>query len=498
MTAPAVYDGYLRVSRVAGREGETFISPDVQRHDIEEWARRRGVTIGAWHIDLDVSGAKRERAGLDAAIGRVEHRQTGGIVVSKLDRLARSIAVGFDTIERIEDAGGSLVAVEEGLDPSTPNGQLLRGLLLLMAAWYREQVRASWAEARGRAVARGAYVSPTVPTGYRRSRKGGPLEPDEWADTVRDAFRLRAVGTPWTELADVFNDRGVPVRYAGTRDSPARWTGHTVSQVLASRVYLGESRHGEYVNEAAHEPLVSVATWSAAQAARGVAAPKTDRDPALLAGVLRCSGCGYSMFRGAGRGAGGTRILSYRCRGGGSGGVCPDRAFVYSRELDELVERWLFDHAADLAVRADAGSLDLDAAVDRVQVAEHGLRVFRDDPAVIGALGGELFAEGLRERMRLVDEARGAVAKARASFGGFPDERTLRGLWPSLDVRGRRRLIAAAVDCVVVAGRGPLTADRVRIMPAGTGPRDLPRQGRRGVGLRPIPFDDRMPARPGV
>jgi DNA invertase Pin-like site-specific DNA recombinase len=32
--------GYVRVSRIAGREGDSFISPDVQRERIEAHARR--------------------------------------------------------------------------------------------------------------------------------------------------------------------------------------------------------------------------------------------------------------------------------------------------------------------------------------------------------------------------------------------------------------------------------------------------------------------------
>jgi hypothetical protein len=33
------------VSRVAGREGAAYISPDVQREAIERWANYRGVVI---------------------------------------------------------------------------------------------------------------------------------------------------------------------------------------------------------------------------------------------------------------------------------------------------------------------------------------------------------------------------------------------------------------------------------------------------------------------
>ena len=44
-------DGYNRVSRVAGREGEAFISPDVQRKKIEAWADLHSVEIVSWWED---------------------------------------------------------------------------------------------------------------------------------------------------------------------------------------------------------------------------------------------------------------------------------------------------------------------------------------------------------------------------------------------------------------------------------------------------------------
>src|SRR5258708_39866073 len=49
-------DGYVRVSRVGGREGDSFISPALQREQIEAYAKAHGLTIARWHEDLDKSG----------------------------------------------------------------------------------------------------------------------------------------------------------------------------------------------------------------------------------------------------------------------------------------------------------------------------------------------------------------------------------------------------------------------------------------------------------
>jgi site-specific DNA recombinase len=491
-------DAYIRVSRVGGREGESFISPDVQRDQINAWAAMRDATIDQWHTDLDMSGARADRPGLLTALARVERGEIDGVVVARLDRLARSLPVAFDAITRIEDAGGTLIAVSDGIDPQTATGKMARSILLVIAEWYREQVRESWQTARERAVRRGVAVMSTVPTGYRR-REDARLEPDpDVAPVVREVFERRAGGASWVQLADFMNERGVPVRHTKHRD--ARWTGTTVSRLVSGRVYLGESRSGEYVNTRAHEALVSPALWHAAQAARGVAAVRSIEQPALLAGLVRCAGCGYGMYRSTGKGANRSVSVHYRCRGGGSGGRCEHRGFAVAWDLEAMVVREYLHHAEHLATRGSQDTTGLDAALAELAEAEEGLRVFRDDPRVISALGADAFAAGLRERARLVEEAGKLVAAARLPMAGAPGLMELRGIWPDLTTVDRRRLLASALDCVVVAGRGRLGVERVRLCWAGHGPPDLPRRGRRDSRVSPIEFDalpaDTRPALP--
>jgi hypothetical protein len=49
----AAVHGYVRVSQVASREGESYISPSVQREAIERWASHKGVTIQERHQGED-------------------------------------------------------------------------------------------------------------------------------------------------------------------------------------------------------------------------------------------------------------------------------------------------------------------------------------------------------------------------------------------------------------------------------------------------------------
>src|SRR5689334_7756458 len=106
-------DGYIRVSRRAGREGESFISPEVQRKKIEQWAALHDVEIVAWWDEIDQSGKKLNRPMFQQALARCEAGETGGIVVVKLDRFARSAIDALESIKRLTAVGARVVSVDD-------------------------------------------------------------------------------------------------------------------------------------------------------------------------------------------------------------------------------------------------------------------------------------------------------------------------------------------------------------------------------------------------
>src|SRR5437667_8732019 len=167
-----IADGYIRVSRRGGREGESFISPEVQRKKIAAWAKLHEVEVVAWWEEIDQSGAKLQRPMFQQALERCERGETGGIVVARLDRFARSAVDALESIKRLNQAGARLVSVEENFDGSTPMGRFAIGILILIAELELERIKENWRTAIGAAVARGIHISPHTPVGYRRDEHG--------------------------------------------------------------------------------------------------------------------------------------------------------------------------------------------------------------------------------------------------------------------------------------------------------------------------------------
>lgn len=319
---PKRMDGYIRQSR-SPRNGDG-ISPTQQRERIEAWARARDVEIVAWHEDIDQSGKKLVRPGLDALLGRIEAGLTDGVAVAKLDRLSRAGLIDtLRIIERIHGAGASLASDDFGLDPTTKEGEFMLGIILGLARLEWRRTAEDWSDAKTRAVSRGVRLGP-APLGYQH-RPDGRLEPSELAPVIAEMFNVAAQDGVRRALA-----------YAREADPGRRWVMAYVRRVLAKRVYLGEISWGGTTVQGAHEPLTDLATWTRAQSAReGRKAPGLTYP--LSGGPLRCATCGTDMV---GSTSGGKRKYVCAMNGGRRYGAdydCRRRAWADADALEELV-----------------------------------------------------------------------------------------------------------------------------------------------------------------
>ena len=119
--------GYLRVSQVADRDGDRFISPDVQRETIKRFVTGKGHTLIDVVEDLDESGGSLDRPGLDRVLERLDAGEADGLAVAYLSRLSRRVIDGLGLAQRLRDAGRALLVADLDLDTSTPTGKAMLG-----------------------------------------------------------------------------------------------------------------------------------------------------------------------------------------------------------------------------------------------------------------------------------------------------------------------------------------------------------------------------------
>jgi DNA invertase Pin-like site-specific DNA recombinase len=463
--------GYIRVSRVGGREGDSFISPEVQRERLHGYAKAHGHTVIVTISDLDESGGKLNRPGFQDALARCEAGDAQGIIVAKLDRFARSLADAVASIQRLERAGCQLVSVADNLDTTTSTGKFARTMLLAIAELERERITESWDVAREKAIARGVHATSRPPVGYRVEPDGTLLPDPVTAPIVREAFEQRAAGATITEigrLLDSVNGR--------------TFTNSAVRYLLGCRTYLGEVRSGEYVKTDAHEPLVGLALFAAANARKPVAATRRDStaDGMLLSGLIRCATCRHAMS--VGRNGHKTHpVETYRCKVVHAGGNCPAPASISARRIEVYVAGFAMGVSVEqrspsdviLGVYFDPQHPDRNVDVDALQAALAAAESELTDYVTTMKAGDPGFRVGYESRVAALNVASADLAngiKTQAARGLFD--------WPSLNMDERRRILRSKFQAVFVRqGRGTPVQDRVRAVWQFEPAVELPRRG---------------------
>ena len=437
--------GIVRVSRLKGREGETFASPEQQRERIAAACERDNLKLAHVYSEMDVSGGTplEKREGLRAAVEAVEAGQAEVICAAYFDRLVRSLKVQHELIERVERAGGQVLAVDIGQVTNGSAGQWLSGTLLGAVSEYQRRTTAERSvEAQRRAVARGVAPFPRIPAGYERGADG-VLVPSERVPAVAEAFRLRAEGATIEEVREHLRANGIK----------RSW--HGVHAMLRNRTVLGEINFGKLVNTEAHEPIVDAETWQKAQ--RTVLRGTRLVSKRLLArqGVLRCGTCGARMVIST-QSHNGRTYCYYRCPPMGD---CEQRAAISADAAEQAVSDHVRATLGDIEGRASAQANvrdaegDLERAQGDLDAAIRTLADFSDEPAA-------------RDRLTQLRDERDEAQRRLEQIGGGAVAVTINAAtdWEQLTLDERRALVRATVDQATVApGRG---AERITIKAA--------------------------------
>lgn len=112
--------GYARVSTADQ-------NPDHQVDDL----MRAGVATENIYVDR-ASGAKVSRPELDKALASA-NRDGDQLVITRLDRLGRSVLHLVELGANMRERGVGLVVLEQAIDTTTPEGRAMCGMLSVLA-----------------------------------------------------------------------------------------------------------------------------------------------------------------------------------------------------------------------------------------------------------------------------------------------------------------------------------------------------------------------------
>lgn len=214
---------YIRVS--TDEQAVSGLGLGAQRAAIEAEAVRRGLPIVAWHTDAGISGKSLDRPGLTAALADLDAGKGSVLVVSKLDRLSRSVHDATGLLLRAERAGWGLVALDAAVDTTTPQGAAMCQVLAVFAELERRLIGERTSAALRVRKAQGV-------------RLGRPLSDTVDEQTAAQIRAQRDDGASWPRIAAALNNDKVPTAQGGAQWWPATVRGvylRTTPNIVAAQ-----------------------------------------------------------------------------------------------------------------------------------------------------------------------------------------------------------------------------------------------------------------------
>ena len=207
MTAMRVV-GYARLSK--GEGGDLGLQAQ-KRAILAEIERRGWELVGEIREEIKSGAKAANRPVLQEALAAVRRGEADAVVVARLDRLSRSVVDAGRLLDEARRRGFNIVALDFGLDLSTPQGELVANILTSVAQWERRVIGQRTSAALRAKMAQGW-----------RPHRADPLIP---AAVRRKIVRLHRAGISQRKIAEELNAASVPA-------VGERWHRGTVIRVL--------------------------------------------------------------------------------------------------------------------------------------------------------------------------------------------------------------------------------------------------------------------------
>ena len=314
----------------------------------------RGVSLRLYREE-GVSAKDTERPALKRLLADIQASRVEAVVVTKLDRISRSLRDRLDLMEMFETHGVKFVSLRDNIDTAGPVGRFMLHILGAIAELERGITAERVAEDMKLRAQRGKWNGGLAP--YGRQMQDGRLEivPEE-AKTIHRMRELLLERRTWRGVAVELNREGIRTRgwaplvrdgrYVRRGHEAAEWTPWSVKRVLLQPINEGtlvynrrRAKGRRYVARPAEEHITvggycePIFTSEQMAEVRRVAA-EIERTPSralasqhLLSGLVFCT-CGTKMYgisQYVNTKLGRYRTVYYRCRRAANQGTCSEK-----------------------------------------------------------------------------------------------------------------------------------------------------------------------------
>lgn len=357
---------YMRVSSaVQAAEGDSIAA---QRDALHKYIDAHNDMVCAGeYLDDGISGTKEDRDELVRLLSDVRAGKVDLILVTKLDRLYRSIRHYLNMMDTLDRYGVGWLAIWEPIyDTTTPQGRLIVNQMMSIAQFEAEQTGQRIRQVQAYKVTQGEAISGNTPPGLIIKDKH--VVPDRNADKVREMFTYYSRCGNLSETMRHFDHLGIFPR-----------TKYAYKNMMQNTKYIGVFRNNDHFCE----PIIDKELFDDVQRKLKMNVKKSQRHVYIFSGLVKCAECGTVMAAGTytkKRNGKTIRVKRYRCGKRYTHGIvqCDNCKHIY----ENVLEKYLLDNIRpmlqDFVLRAEIKAAPMREAHTRIAALERRIEKLKE------------------------------------------------------------------------------------------------------------------------
>ncbi len=233
--------GYCRVSTDRQKEEGTI---EIQEKALRLYTKKNNYKLIEIFKDEAISGSSEleNRPGLAELFNFIEtDKEIKGVLIFKLDRLARDLYIQEHLIKKLELLNIELISIKEpNLDSKDPMRKAFRQFMGIVSELEKAFITLRLTGGRINKAQKGGFAGGSTALGYISKNKKLIIDEDQ-AETIRMIFKMkRYKKMSLRGIARELNEKEIP-----TSRGKGRWYGRTVKYILENPIYKGVAHYKE-------------------------------------------------------------------------------------------------------------------------------------------------------------------------------------------------------------------------------------------------------------
>jgi site-specific DNA recombinase len=219
---------YIRVSTEEQARDGTSIENQDQK--VRIFVELHDLNLIRVEADPGTSAKSLDRPGLKRCLDDLQRGRADGLVITKLDRLTRSLEDWSVLIKRYfaDDQGPRLFSVSDSIDTRTASGRMVLNIIMSIAQWEREIISERTSDALQGKISRGERCG-RIRYGYDLAADRKTLVPNKHEQEVISKLKAwRRTGWTYQGMVEELHRLGIE-----TKDGGHLWFPATIHRILS-------------------------------------------------------------------------------------------------------------------------------------------------------------------------------------------------------------------------------------------------------------------------